>query len=44
VHYELDNEAGVLAAEECFRRLVGGDKFDKLMEDARREARQETQP
>jgi acid phosphatase (class A) len=41
LHYPLDNEAGVFAAKECFKRLTYGTEFKKLVTDARAESARE---
>ena len=38
LHYEADNEAGVIAADECFKILQEGELFKALVNDARKEA------
>jgi len=44
LHYPLDSKAGVVAAEECFRRLEAGEKFKELLAEATVEAQQKPQP
>ena len=41
LHYELDNDAGVTAAEACFKLLKEGKEFGKLVVAARTESLQE---
>ena len=43
LHYPLDNEAGVLAAEECFNMLGKGTQFKELVRDAQLESTRELQ-
>ena len=43
LHYEADNEAGVIAADECFELLKGGELFDDLLDDARKEVAEESE-
>ena len=37
LHYPLDNEAGFVAADKCFKLLERGKKFKQLLERARAE-------
>jgi hypothetical protein len=41
LHYPLDNEAGVVAAEACFELLSKGPLFDELVHDAQLESDRE---
>jgi membrane-associated phospholipid phosphatase len=43
LHYPLDNEAGELAAEECFKMLKEGSRFKELVRDAELESTRELQ-
>jgi hypothetical protein len=43
LHYEADNEAGVVAADECFKLLGEGALFQALMKDARKEVDAESE-
>jgi hypothetical protein len=43
LHYEADNDAGVIAADECFELLKGGKLFPELLDDARKEAEAESE-
>jgi acid phosphatase (class A) len=38
LHYPLDNEAGVVAAEKCFELLSEGKQFKALLQDAQNES------
>jgi hypothetical protein len=44
LHYPLDNEAGVLAADECFKMLEKGARFNELVRDAQLESARELEP
>jgi hypothetical protein len=41
LHYELDNDAGVDAAEKCFELLKGGPQFRYLLDAAGKEGQPE---
>jgi hypothetical protein len=38
LHYPLDNQSGVIAADECFKLLQNGDQFAGLLKAARQES------
>jgi acid phosphatase (class A) len=42
VHYEADIDAGVIAADECFKLLREGELFTELLSDAQKEAESES--
>jgi len=44
LHYPLDNDAGVIAANECFRMLKPGPLFTALVTAAERESDEELRP
>lgn len=41
LHYPLDNEAGIQAADACFDLLKGGEQFKALVAEARAESKHE---